>query len=881
MQERIGHIRVERLLGRGGMGEVYLGFDERLQRRVAVKTIRGGRLGAEAKARFLREARLLSRLEHPNICRVYDLVEGEGSDYLILELVEGRTLRELSAEGLSQPQALEIAEGVAAALAAAHAEQIIHRDLKPDNVLVTTGGVVKVLDFGLARSLAPGDASTGGAESPRPHRSTAAAEPLGEDPYHSVHGSVIGTPRYMSPEQAMGDELTIATDMYSLGILLQELLTGESAYAPASGLELLLAVSRGETRPPVGLDPELTAVVDDLKDLDPARRPSATATLGRLRSLAERPLRRRRRRLVVAGCVVAAVVAAATGILSYRLARPRPWLSPGEHGRLALLPFVNRTGDPSLAWVELGLAQMAAETLDEVNGLDVVAMDRVVETLEELGLDPGRGLTAGELDRLGRALGCDLAVRTVVEVDPPGYRLRYEVHRPGQEVLAKSLTAGDLPEAASQLAARLTWRLSPELETVDLRDRFSDDPLVNRLFAMGLQQQLRGGPAVAQHYFAVCLDRDPEMVWAELSLGRALQLLGAVDRARALAEKALAVARARDDRRLVAAALLDLAQAAHDRGDYARADDILVEALAASRDAGDQDHVVWSLNQRAMNAYRRGMLNDAERLMSLAVAEARALKSRRWEAALLNNLGLLAMDRRAVDEAHAMWSEAAAALNEIGDRRGEALVLGNLGLVEEERGNWSSARDFHRRELAVHLELGDRRAELVVLVNLAGLALRCAELEEARTHAAASLELAVELEARPYEAMARALVGLLDARRGDLVPAREHLEGALRTAREVESPQALHLAHVCTADLLVRLGDLAGAETHLAEAAALLEDDSVLALRARLAYRRGQLRQALDLSEQGRALAGASWPPLFERDRVVFERAVELGACSP
>lgn len=152
---QVGNIRLEAVLGAGGMGEVYLGFDTRLERRVAVKTIRAVyRFEAEMKSRFLREARILSKLEHPAICQVHDLIEGAENDFLIFEYVEGQTLRRLCADGpLEERRGLEIAEKIAQALAAAHRERIVHRDLKPDNIMVTADGGVKILDFGISRAV--------------------------------------------------------------------------------------------------------------------------------------------------------------------------------------------------------------------------------------------------------------------------------------------------------------------------------------------------------------------------------------------------------------------------------------------------------------------------------------------------------------------------------------------------------------------------------------------------------------------------------------------------------------------------------------------------------------------------------------------------------
>jgi hypothetical protein len=319
----VGRILLDRVLGVGGMGEVYLGFDEGLRRRVAVKTIRAERrLGLEARGRFLREARILSQLDHPAICRVYDLIAGEDADYLVLELVDGETLRAALRGGMARDEILRVVATVAEALAAAHRQGIVHRDLKPENIMLTPDGGVKVLDFGIARSAEPlplaatvpmpgamADSDPGAglgetAEWDTPEKDAAALALTS----YTREGAVLGTARYMSPEQASGGLVSVASDLYSLGVMLHELLAGRPAYGEAYGADLLLRVARADTEPLTGVPRELRALVGELERLDPLQRPTAEAVAARLRRHLDAP-RRRRRRLVIGAALGAGTVA--------------------------------------------------------------------------------------------------------------------------------------------------------------------------------------------------------------------------------------------------------------------------------------------------------------------------------------------------------------------------------------------------------------------------------------------------------------------------------------------------------------------------------------------------------------------------------------------
>ncbi|HZQ53761.1 MAG TPA: protein kinase [Bryobacteraceae bacterium] len=331
---QLGPYRVESLIGVGGMGTVYRGRDTRLNRPVAIKVCAQRFLSG-----FAREARLISTLNHPNVCALYDV----GSDYMVLELVEGLTLSErIRQRPVPVQEALAIAAQIAAALEAAHELGIVHRDLKPANIKITSSGLVKVLDFGLAKRIGLPPGSAGGGDS------------LTES-YQTHPGLILGTVAYMSPEQARGLTVDKRTDIWAFGCVLFEMLTRKRAFEGETATDTLAAVLAKQpdwNALPKSTPNHIRRLLDRCLNKDPAKRPQHTSEV---RLAVQAPgaagkigfvLRRRWRRAAIPAAIVCLMVA--TGYWGMQKSSIRS---------IAVLPFVNETGEPANEYLTDGVAE--------------------------------------------------------------------------------------------------------------------------------------------------------------------------------------------------------------------------------------------------------------------------------------------------------------------------------------------------------------------------------------------------------------------------------------------------------------------------------------------------------------------------------------------
>src|SRR5262245_30782981 len=250
----LANYKIVSLLGRGGMGEVYLAEDRRLHRKVALKLLPAQFTNdSERVRRFEREAKAASATNHPNILTIYEVGQVEGLRFIATEFVDGVTLRQaMQNDGMSIATSLSVAVQVAGALSAAHEAGIIHRDVKPENVMVRRNGIVKVLDFGLAKLT----------ETNLPVMDSQAAT-LQRNSTDS--GVVMGTPRYMSPEQVRGEKVDARTDIFSLGVMLYEMLTGRAPFTGATASDCLAAILKDDPPELTDMNGKITPQLGDRK----------------------------------------------------------------------------------------------------------------------------------------------------------------------------------------------------------------------------------------------------------------------------------------------------------------------------------------------------------------------------------------------------------------------------------------------------------------------------------------------------------------------------------------------------------------------------------------------------------------------------------------
>ncbi len=508
-----GRYRVLATLGRGGMGDVFRVRDIKLQEEMALKVLRPEiARDPDVIERFRNELKLARKITHKNVCRVFDFHEEEGTPFITMEFVAGEDLKSLVRRRgkLPEEEAVRIASEIAEGLSEAHDLGVVHRDLKPQNIMIEPNGRAKVMDFGIARSLqAPGLTQT---------------------------GQMIGTPDYLSSEQAAGEPADRRADIYALGVILYEMTTGRLPFKGDTALSVITkhreALPRDPRQVNPGLSEGLSRLILRCMEKEPARRfQSSAELLEDLRALAKgqtpKPTATRARgraRLVFSGAAVLALAAVAIWLWRGRGAGPSS-TKGAERPSLAVLDFVNNTGDPSLDNWRNAFAELLTTDLSQSKYLKVLPGDQVYKILGDLGQLEATGYSSDTLRQVAEKGRVRHVLRGSYIKAGSKFRVSFALHdMTSGEVVATETSEADDEAGLFVLADDLTkriksgLRLSAEQIAGDIDEAAAEvmtsSPEAYKLFVEGLRHHYKAEYQLCIDFMNRALAIDPEFASA-------------------------------------------------------------------------------------------------------------------------------------------------------------------------------------------------------------------------------------------------------------------------------------------------------------------------------------------------------------------------------
>ncbi|MEW6368133.1 MAG: protein kinase [Acidobacteriota bacterium] len=861
--------RILRFIAMGGMGEVYEAKDLELGETVALKTL-GHRLGWDANLidRFKREIQLARKVTHPNVARIYDLgyhrtsVPSREISFLTMEMLEGETLSErLRTKGrMTSREALPIIEQIAAGLGAAHSAGVVHRDFKPSNVILvdTPGrpGEVRavITDFGIARGYESG--SGAGAQI-------------------TDTGVALGTPEYMAPEQLTGDSLSPATDIYALGIVLYQLVTG---VLPFSGQTPLSVMSRRLTESPLSprnhvrdIDPAWEATILRCMAREPADRFATTGEV--LRALKSQARARPRRRQVRSKYLVAAAALVAAALLLFLIPRlafkwapkavepPRARTALTKPRRsLAVTGFRNLSGRPDAAWLSTALAEMLTTEIASFGGIRVLSGDIVARARTDLSLPEGASLERASLLRLRDYLGADLIVLgSYIALGPQqGSKLRLDIQIQDAQLgdvigaATETGTESDLFDLVARCGARLRTELgapaSAQAQARPLSSSLPSDPEIVRLYSEGLIKLRQLDALGARPLLEKAVAAKPSFALAQSALAACWSALGYEEKAASASKRALDASKELpfEERMLIEGRYYESVRdwekaVASYRALFEMSPDSLEYGLrlaGAETSAGKAAEALKTLGGLRLLAPPSG---DDPRI---DMAEAQAF----------NVLGDYAREKAAAEKAERAGMERGARLLVASAQLEMSADYGYLGDLQKAV---DTAEQAHRS----YSELGDRAGAGEALLNLArGLWLQ-GRFAEALKNADRSLALFREIGNQSRTGWVLNLSGITRHYQGDLRGGGEQLDRALACFRDAADKTGITAALVNKARVLMDWGELKAARAVQEQAVAMVD-------------------QTMNRNHSGHSkfILGELlfWEGDLERSRSCFEAAVEI-----
>ncbi len=807
------------LLGEGGMGAVYKAMDRELGRPVALKVIRP-ELAANPSilARFKQELLLAHQVTHKNVIRIYDLGDADGVKFITMEFVEGEDLRSLIKEKtkFSAEEAVEIIQQVCRALEAAHGVGVIHRDLKPQNVMRDKSGRILVMDFGLARTL-DGDGMT-------------------------QTGALVGTMEYMSPEQALAKDLDQRSDLFTVGLILYELLTGVTPFRAESAVASLIKRTSERAIPVSDHDGRipraLSNIVSKCLERDPAQRyqnatellhdleiwqgKSAAATLGF--QPAVEPWGRTVHWPLVSG--IAAVVL--LGILGYifrgPLFTPSKKAATGAPMSLAILPFRNASGDAGMDWLGSSLADMLSTDVGQSERLRMVSQERLHQLLSDLRVTPNTSIEPATLRRLAEFSNADTVVSgqyvrfgNQIRIDATVQDIKHDRTVP---IKIDGVDEKDIPGAVDKLAASIRNNLAFSKDVVEELKASSFQPSSHsaealRAYNQGLQLARDGKNVDAVKAFQAATTADPGLALAYARLADANAALGYDGDAEAASRKALDLsqslppaekyliqathARIVKDNKKAIEAYETLSRTMPDNADVQSALASLYTETGKFEQArtqlsklleADPKNVkaLWQMGVlEIVSGNPQGALDPLNKGLSLAVqVDAVELK-----ALILQSMGISYRMMNKSEEAVRNYQDAMAINQKLGLKRALASNLVEMAVVQNGQGKPDAALSDYSQALRLQRDIGMKKEVGDTLIDMGVVYESKGDYDKALENYKESLQIQRDAGDENYQALCLSNIGGVYLGKGDSDNALTYLQQALAIREKLNIPAGI------------------------------------------------------------------------------------------